>query len=36
MFIGAVPTVIFGGLSAIVAALVWMRLFPDLRKREKI
>jgi sugar phosphate permease len=35
-FIGAVPTVIFGGVSAIVAALVWMRLFPDLRNREKI
>jgi hypothetical protein len=36
MFIGAVPTVVFGGISAIVAALVWMRLFPDLRNREKI
>jgi hypothetical protein len=36
MFIGAVPTVVFGGVSAIVAALVWMRLFPDLRNREKI
>ncbi len=35
-FIGAVPTVLFGGASAIVAALVWMRIFPDLRKREKI
>lgn len=34
--IGAVPTVIFGGVSAIVAALVWMRLFPSLRDREKI
>jgi MFS family permease len=35
-FIGAVPTVIFGGASAIVASLVWMRLFPDLRNRQKI
>jgi MFS family permease len=35
-FIGAVPTVLFGGASAIVASLLWMRLFPELRKREKI
>jgi len=35
-FIGAVPTVIFGGVSAIVAALVWMKIFPDLRDRQKI
>ncbi|MBX9738838.1 MAG: MFS transporter [Beijerinckiaceae bacterium] len=35
-FIGAVPTVLFGGASAIVASLLWMRLFPDLRRREKI
>lgn len=35
-FIGAVPTVVFGGVSAIVAALVWMRLFPDLRERQKV
>jgi hypothetical protein len=35
-FIGAVPTVIFGGVSAIAAALLWMRLFPDLRDRQKI
>lgn len=36
MFIGAVPTVIFGGVSAIVASLIWMRLFPELRERQKI
>ncbi|MDB5642295.1 MAG: major facilitator superfamily 1 [Hyphomicrobiales bacterium] len=35
-FIGAVPTVLFGGVSAFTAALVWMRLFPSLRNREKI
>jgi MFS family permease len=35
-FIGAVPTVLFGGVSAMLASLVWMRLFPDLRNRQKI
>jgi hypothetical protein len=36
MFIGVVPTVVFGGVSAIAASLLWMRLFPDLRDRQKI
>ncbi len=35
-FIGAVPTVIFGGASAIAASLLWMRMFPGLRERQKI
>jgi MFS family permease len=35
-FIGAVPAVLFGGASAVIAALVWMRLFPGLRDRQKI
>jgi MFS family permease len=35
-FIGAVPTVVVGGACAIGAALLWMRLFPDLRWRQKI
>jgi MFS family permease len=35
-FIGAVPTVIFGGAGAIASALLWMRLFPTLRDRQKI
>ncbi|GAA4331375.1 MFS transporter [Pigmentiphaga soli] len=29
---GAVPAVLLGGLGTIVVALVWMRLFPELRR----
>ncbi|MFN3891239.1 MAG: MFS transporter [Beijerinckiaceae bacterium] len=31
--IGAVPAVLFGGVAAIAASAIWMRLFPDLRTR---
>lgn len=34
-FIGAVPTVVTGGVIALASTLLWMRLFPDLRRREK-
>jgi hypothetical protein len=33
-FIGAPPTVLVGGVGAVCAALLWMRLFPQLRTRE--
>lgn len=35
-FIGAAPAVIFGGVGAIVAALLWARLFPGVWKRDRI
>jgi MFS family permease len=31
--IGAVPAVLFGGVAAIAASALWMRMFPDLRTR---
>lgn len=34
--LGAVPAVLLGGVGAIVVALLWMRLFPPLRRIEKI
>jgi hypothetical protein len=30
---GVVPAVIAGGVAAIGAAALWMRMFPDLRNR---
>ncbi len=33
---GAVPAGIIGGLGTIVVALLWMRLFPDLRKQDRL
>lgn len=35
-FIGAVPAVVFGGASAVFASLLWMKLFPGLRDRQKL
>ena len=35
-FIGHVPAVIIGGAGAVIAALVWMRLFPQLRARDTL
>jgi len=35
-FFGSVPTVIFGGLAAIGVAMLWARLFPDLRHRDSL
>ena len=33
---GAVPAGVIGGLGTIVVALLWMRLFPDLRKQDRL
>jgi MFS family permease len=33
-FLGAVPAVLFGGVAAVAASAIWMRLFPDLRTRK--
>ena len=32
--VGTVPAVVLGGLGTIVVALVWMRLFPQLRRLD--
>ncbi len=34
--IGTVPAAVAGGLGTIAVALLWMRLFPDLRKVERL
>jgi hypothetical protein len=33
---GLIPATILGGVGSIVIALIWMGLFPDLRKLESI
>ena len=33
---GAVPAGVIGGLGTIVVALLWMRLFPDLRRQDRL
>jgi uncharacterized protein (DUF2062 family) len=33
---GAVPAVLIGGLGTIGVALLWMKLFPTLRKIERL
>ena len=33
---GAVPAVLLGGAGTILVALIWMRLFPELRSIEKL
>jgi MFS family permease len=33
---GLIPATILGGVGSIVIALIWMALFPDLRKLESI
>jgi uncharacterized protein (DUF2062 family) len=33
---GAIPAGVIGGLGTIVVALLWMRLFPDLRKQDRL
>ena len=32
--LGTVPAVVLGGVGTIVVALVWMRLFPQLRRLD--
>ncbi len=34
--LGAVPAVLIGGAGAIVVMLLWMRLFPSLRRVDKL
>ena len=36
LIIGAAPAVIFGGACAVAASVLWMRLFPALRDRDRI
>jgi MFS family permease len=33
---GAMPAALLGGIGTIVVALLWMKLFPDLRRVEKL
>jgi MFS family permease len=33
---GLIPATVVGGVGSILVALTWMRLFPDLRKLEKL
>jgi MFS family permease len=33
---GLIPATVVGGVGSILVALIWMRLFPDLRKLEKL
>lgn len=33
-FIGTVPTVLVGGMGAVIASIVWMRVFPSLSGRR--
>ena len=35
-FLGAVPTVVIGGVAAIGVAYLWARLFPELRNRNRL
>src|SRR5258707_6948957 len=34
-WLGAVPSVVIGGLGSLLVAAVWMRLFPDLRRIDR-
>jgi predicted MFS family arabinose efflux permease len=33
---GAIPAVLVGGIGSVLIALLWMRLFPGLRKVERL
>jgi MFS family permease len=35
-WLGAVPAVVIGGIGAIVVTVIWMRLFPDLPRIDKL
>jgi MFS family permease len=35
-WLGAVPSAALGGIGTVIVALVWMRLFPELRRIDKI
>ena len=34
-WLGAVPSVLIGGIGSLLMALIWMLLFPDLRKIDR-
>jgi len=34
--IGAVPAVLIGGIGAVAVTLLWMRLFPELIRIDKL
>jgi hypothetical protein len=34
--LGAMPSVVLGGLGTMVVALLWMKLFPALRDMERL
>jgi len=35
-WLGAVPSALIGGVSIVIVALLWMRLFPNLRRVERL
>jgi predicted MFS family arabinose efflux permease len=35
-FLGAVPAALLGGIGTVLIALIWMRLFPALRRVERL
>jgi hypothetical protein len=35
-WLGAVPAVLIGGVGAMAVTLLWMRLFPELPKIDKL
>ena len=35
-FVGAVNSVLIGGVGSIIVTVLWARLFPDLRKRDRL
>ena len=35
-WLGAMPAALLGGIATILIALTWMRLFPTLRKVERL
>jgi MFS family permease len=35
-WLGAVPAVLLGGIGTILVALLWMRMFPDLRRMDRL
>jgi hypothetical protein len=35
-WLGAVPAVVIGGVGAVAVTLLWMRLFPDLIRIDKL
>jgi len=34
--LGAVPSAVLGGIGSVLVALLWMRLFPTLRRVERL